>query len=167
MRCLLGIPWFHHKLGHLIFAVLYLFPKIVGLWLNFDWIVISFWKLSLDWQSHICDEFGLDWQSKKSEWAIACKDQTRAFPPPTLLRITFRKLHPDPYHCFRTKSCWCFLFIYIIDLNNSLKSISRARLKRVEVSYFFNIRFRLLLYLWFLSTISIATWYAESLHQRT
>jgi len=41
------------------------FPKIVGLWL--DLIVNPFWKLDLDldYKSHNCDGFGLDWQSKK------------------------------------------------------------------------------------------------------
>jgi len=50
------------KHGHLIFAVLYLFPKIVGFWLDLDWIVNPFWKLDLDLdcQSHICVGFGLD-----------------------------------------------------------------------------------------------------------
>ncbi len=40
--------------------------KIVGLWLDFDRIVNQFWKvdLDLDCQSHFCDGFGLDWQSK-------------------------------------------------------------------------------------------------------
>jgi len=35
--------------------------------MDLDWIVDPFWKvdLDLDWQSHICDGFGLDWQSKK------------------------------------------------------------------------------------------------------
>jgi len=49
----------------LIFAVLYLFPKMVGLWFDLDWIVNPVWELDLDCQSHICDGFWLDWQSKK------------------------------------------------------------------------------------------------------
>jgi len=56
------------KLGHLIFAVLYLFfSKVVGLWLDLNWIVNPFRKSDsdLDCQSHICDGFGLDGQSKK------------------------------------------------------------------------------------------------------
>jgi len=39
--------------------------------LDLDWIVNPFWKLDLDFQSHICDGFGFDWQSTKSDWAIA------------------------------------------------------------------------------------------------
>ncbi len=45
----------------------WIFLKVAGLWLDLDWIVNPFWKvdLDLDWQSHISDGFGLDWQSKK------------------------------------------------------------------------------------------------------
>ncbi len=53
------------KFDHSLFAVQYLFSKIVGLWLDLDWIVNPFWKLDLDCQSYISDGFGLDWQSKK------------------------------------------------------------------------------------------------------
>jgi len=37
---------------------------MVELWLDLDWIVNPFWKVDLDFQSHFCDRFGLDWQSK-------------------------------------------------------------------------------------------------------
>ncbi len=64
------------KLGHLIFAVLYIFPKIVRLWMDLD----PFKKLDLDCQSYICVGFGLDWQSQKMDWVIAC------------IHVTFPKL---------------------------------------------------------------------------
>ncbi len=42
-------------------------PVLFSKLLDCDWIVYPFWKvdLDLDWQSHICEGFGLDWQSKK------------------------------------------------------------------------------------------------------
>jgi len=58
------VSWEFHsfiiKLGHSMFAILYLYP--VGLWFDLDWIVNPFQNLDLDLdcQSHICDGFGLD-----------------------------------------------------------------------------------------------------------
>jgi len=42
--------------------------------LDLDWIVEPLWKvnLDLDCQPHFCDGCGLNWQSKKSDWATAC-----------------------------------------------------------------------------------------------
>jgi hypothetical protein len=64
-RFLLGITCFTYKIKLLKFAVIIFFVSV--LWLDLDWIVNPFWKvdLDLDWQSHICDGFGLDLQSKK------------------------------------------------------------------------------------------------------
>ncbi len=66
-RCLLGISWLHHKTWTSNICCPISFSKKVGLWLDLDWIVNPFWKsdLDLDCQSHICDWFGLDCQSKK------------------------------------------------------------------------------------------------------
>ncbi len=60
-----------------IFTVADIFLKGVGLWLDLDWIVNPFWKKDLDCQSYICDGFGLDWQSKKLDWAKACSEIQR------------------------------------------------------------------------------------------
>jgi len=40
--------------------------------LDCDWSVNPFWKVDLDCQSQITCGFGLDWQSEKMDWAIAC-----------------------------------------------------------------------------------------------
>ncbi len=53
----------------LMFATDFYFYQVVGFGLD----VNPFWKvdLDLDFQSHFCIGFGLDWQSKKSGWAKA------------------------------------------------------------------------------------------------
>ncbi len=62
----LGITFYTFKKAFNIFLLMKFFLKGVGLWLDLDWIVNPFWKVDLDCQSHICDGFGLDWQSEKN-----------------------------------------------------------------------------------------------------